>query len=179
MTRTKTWSLALTAAAALAACGGGSEETVAPPLATSVTIAGTAAKGAALAGAAVSIKCAAGTGTATTASNGTYTVTITGGNLPCALKVVGTEGSVFHSVVAGTTNSGNFAANITPLTEMMVAQIGGAAPGSYLLADPLRGAVVHHRGVTDETLSRASVRQRYRSKRTFLLGLVCFRAERA
>lgn len=131
MTRTKTWALALTAAAALAACGGGSEETVAPPLATSVTIAGTAAKGAALAGAAVSIKCAAGTGTATTASNGTYTVTITGGNLPCALKVVGTEGSVFHSVVAGTTNSGNFAANITPLTEMMVAQIAGAAPGSF------------------------------------------------
>jgi hypothetical protein len=58
-------------------------------------------------------------------------VTITGGNLPCALKVVGTEGSVFHSVVAGTGDSGSFAANITPLTEMMVAQIGGATPGSF------------------------------------------------
>ena len=131
MIKANTWALALVATAALAACGGGSDAPVTPPPAASVTIAGTAAKGAALAGATVSIKCAAGTGTATTASDGTYTVTITGGNLPCALKVVGTEGSVFHSVVAGTTNSGNFAANITPLTEMMVAQIGGAAPASF------------------------------------------------
>ncbi len=96
-----------------------------------MTIAGTAAKGAALAGAAVSIKCAAGTGTATTGSDGTYSVTITGANLPCALKVVGTEGSVFHSVVAGTGSSGTFAANITPLTEMLVAQLAGAAPGTF------------------------------------------------
>jgi hypothetical protein len=130
MTNSRTWALALVATAALAACGGGSDAPTAP-VTSSVTIAGTAAKGAALAGAAVSIKCAAGTGTATTASDGTYTVTITGGNLPCALKVEGTEGSVFHSVVAGTGDSGNFAANITPLTEMMVAQIGGAAPGSF------------------------------------------------
>jgi hypothetical protein len=130
MTNSRTWALALVATAALAACGGGSDAPT-PSVASAVTIAGTAAKGAALAGAAVSIKCAAGTGTATTASDGTYTVTITGGNLPCALKVVGTEGSVFHSVVAGTGDSGNFAANITPLTEMMVAQIGGAAPDSF------------------------------------------------
>lgn len=130
MTNSRTWALALVATAALAACGGGSDAPT-PPVASSVTIAGTAAKGAALAGATVSIKCAAGTGTATTASDGTYTVTITGANLPCALKVVGTEGSVFHSVVAGSGSSGTFAANITPLTEMLVAQLGGAAPGTF------------------------------------------------
>lgn len=130
MIKAKSWALALVATAALAACGGGSEGPTLPVTAA-LTIGGTAAKGAALAGATVSVKCAAGTGTATTASNGTYTVTITGGTLPCALKVVGTEGSVFHSVVAGSSNSGSFAANITPLTEMMVAQIGGAAPSSF------------------------------------------------
>lgn len=126
------WVLALVACAAVAACGGGGgPEEPAPQQSSSITIAGTAAKGAALARAAVSIKCAAGTGTATTLGDGTYNVKITGANLPCALKVVGTEGSVFHSVVPGTGSSGTFAANITPLTEMLVAQLGGAAPGSF------------------------------------------------
>ncbi len=128
MIKTNSWALALVATAALAACGGGGSDA---PVQSSVTIAGTAAKGAALAGAAVSVKCAAGTGTATTGIDGTYTVTITGANLPCALKVVGTEGSVFHSLVAGTGSTGSFAANITPLTEMLVAKVAGAAPGAF------------------------------------------------
>lgn len=127
--KTNSWGLALVASAALAACGGGGSDTPATP--SAVTIAGTAAKGAALAGATVSVKCAAGTGTATTGSDGKYTVTITGANLPCALKVVGTEGSVFHSVVPGTESTGNFAANITPLTEMLLAKVAGAAPGTF------------------------------------------------
>jgi hypothetical protein len=130
MLKTKNWSLTLVAAATLMGCGGGSDAPT-PPATASVTIAGTAAKGEALAGAAVSVKCAVGTGRATTLNNGTYSVAITGANLPCALKVSGTEGSVFHSVVAGTASTGTFAANITPLTEMMVAQLGGAAPGSF------------------------------------------------
>ena len=128
MTKTNGWALALVATAALAACGGGSDTPVAP---SAVTIAGTAAKGAALAGAAVSIKCAAGTGTATTGADGKYSVTITGANLPCALKVAGTEGSVFHSVLAGTGTTGTFAANITPLTEMLLAKVAGAAPAAF------------------------------------------------
>ena len=132
MIKTNSWALALVATAALAACGGGGSDAPATP--SSVTIAGTAAKGAALAGAAVSIKCAAGTGTATTGSDGKYSVTITGANLPCALKVVGTEGSVFHSVVAGTGSTGTFAANITPLTEMLVAQVAVAAPATFFAA---------------------------------------------
>lgn len=121
---------ALAAAAVLTACGGGGSDE-APATPSSVTIAGTAAKGAALAGAAVNVKCAAGNGTATTGSDGKYTVTISGASLPCALKVVGTEGSVFHSVVAGTGTSGSFAANITPLTELLVAKAAGAAPGAF------------------------------------------------
>lgn len=129
MHKTNSWTLALTAAAALAACGGGGSDTPAAP--SAVTIAGTAAKGAALAGATVSVKCAAGTGTATTGSDGKYTVTITGANLPCALKVVGTEGSVFHSVVVPAGASSSFIANITPLTELLVANVAGATPAAF------------------------------------------------
>jgi hypothetical protein len=129
MIKANGWALALVATAALAACGGGGSDTPATP--SAVTIAGTAAKGAALAGATVSVKCAAGAGTATTGSDGKYTVTITGANLPCALKVVGTEGSVFHSVVAGTGSTGSFAANITPLTELLLAKLAGATPSSF------------------------------------------------
>lgn len=121
--------LASCAALALAACGGDGSGSPATP--SSVTIAGTAAKGAALPGAAVSIKCAAGTGTATTAADGRFTVTITGASLPCALRVVGTDGSVFHSGVAGTGTTGTFAANITPLTELLMANATGTSPGTF------------------------------------------------
>jgi hypothetical protein len=123
----------LVAAAAMTACGGGGSDAPPPPppTPTSVTIAGTAAKGAALAGATVDIKCAAGTGAATAGSDGTYTVTITEGALPCALRATGTEGSVFHSVVAGTGSTGTYAANVTPLTEMLVAQLAAAAPAAF------------------------------------------------
>lgn len=127
----KGWVVAVAASAALAACTHG--EDADPPLALSVTIAGTAAKGAALAGATVSVRCAAGTGTvptATTASSGAYTITISGASLPCALKVVGTDGSTFHSLVAGTGTSGSFSANITPLTEMVMAHATGATPAA-------------------------------------------------
>ena len=125
----KGWVVAVAASAALAACTHG--EDADPPLALSVTIAGTAAKGAALAGATVSVRCAAGTGTvptATTASSGAYTITISGASLPCALKVVGTDGSTFHSLVAGI--SGSFSVNITPLTEMVMAHATGATPAA-------------------------------------------------
>lgn len=126
----KAMSSGLLAAAMLAACGGGGSD--APPATpSSVTFSGTAAKGAALAGAAVTIKCAAGTGTATTGADGKYTAAITGASLPCALKVVGTEGSVFHSLVAGTGTTGAFVANITPLTEMVVAKVAGASPAAF------------------------------------------------
>ena len=126
------WGLALVATAALTACGGGgSDATVTPPTASSVTIAGTAAKGVALAGATVSVKCAAGTGTATTGVDGKYTVTIGGANLPCALKVAGTDGTTFHSLLAGTGTSGSFTANLSPLTELLVAKAASATPATF------------------------------------------------
>jgi len=126
--------LALVAAAALAACGGGSGD-VDPVTPGQIDFSGTAAKGAALAGATVSLKCAAGTTAnpiiVTTNNSGAYTAAIRGGRLPCALRVVGTEGSTFHSVVPGTADIGNFVANLTPLTEMTVARATGQSPAAY------------------------------------------------
>jgi len=125
--------LGLSALALLAACGGGGgsdSPPVTPPVSTSVTIAGTAVEGAALPGAAVSAKCVGGTGAATTAPDGKYTLTITSAALPCALKVVGTNGATFHSLLAGS-GGGSFTANLSPLTELLVAKAAGVAPGSY------------------------------------------------
>jgi hypothetical protein len=127
---------------ALAGCGG-SDSTPAPMLAPvpapapapppppSITIAGTAAQGAALGGAAVSVKCGTGTGATTTAASGAYAVTITEGALPCVVKVVGTNGTTYHSLVAGTGNTGTFTANASPLTEMVVSHVGATDPAAF------------------------------------------------
>lgn len=120
------WGLALVTAAALAACGGSSETL------TSITIAGKAAgKGTAMARATINVKCTAGTGTIPAGDDGAYTITIAQASLPCALKAAGATGDPLHSVVAGTGNTGTYTANITPLTEMVVAKVAGASPASF------------------------------------------------
>jgi hypothetical protein len=139
MRNSKTWAPALLATAALTACfGGGDDDTPAP---TSLTISGTAAKGAALAGASVDVKCATGTGTATTDGGGAYSLTLDAASLPCALRATGTEGSIFHSVAAGS-GGGSQRSNLTPLTEMLVAQLaGGASPASFFAGFSSNSAV--------------------------------------
>lgn len=117
----------------LASCGGGGggESTQA-----SLQLTGTAATGAALAGADVQVKCAGGgTGSATTTTAGGYTVSISGGTLPCIIKVTGTSNGVavsLHSVAdagsAGANGNVNATANVTPVTEMIVAQLLAAMP---------------------------------------------------
>lgn len=115
----------------LAACGGGGgSDPAGPATPTSVTLTGTAAQGAALPDATVTVKCAGGTGTATTGSDGKYTLTISGATLPCALKVVGTNGATYHSLLSGST-SGTYTANLSPLTELLVAIAAGAEPATY------------------------------------------------
>lgn len=125
--------LAAIAAAALAACGGGGGDSTPAATAGPLTVSGTAVKGAALGGATVDVKCAAGTGSGTAAADGTYTINIASATLPCLLRASGTDGSVFHAVVpgSGAPPTSTVAANITPLTEMIVAQLAGATPSSY------------------------------------------------
>lgn len=127
--------IAMATAGLLVACGGSpSESTPAAGGSSSLTLSGVAAKGAALAGASVTANCAAGTATpVTTSGTGEYTLTITGGALPCMLEATGTgadAGLVLHSVATG---SGSTAiSNITPVTELLVAQLTGQDPAAFM-----------------------------------------------
>lgn len=121
--------LAIFLTGVLASCGGGSSGgsgSGAP--ATSLSIKGTAAKGAALASAVVEAKCNGGTGTATTAADGTYTINLTTGSLPCMLKVTTAAGDLY-SVATGSGTT--VTANITPITQLIVATLIGKDPATY------------------------------------------------
>jgi hypothetical protein len=117
----------------LAACGGGggSDSPSATPTPTSpspatpssLTLSGVAATGKALAARPVAASCGTGTGTATTLADGSFSITISGGALPCIVRVTDASGTVLHSVANG---SGSTAvANITPLTDLVLAQASG------------------------------------------------------
>lgn len=109
--------------AMLTACGGGGGDTTpapAPdPAPASLDLSGTAAVGRALAGATITAKCATGTSSATAGTDGSYSLRISGGALPCVLQAVSGT-TTLHSVATGTGRSAT--ANITPLTELVVAQ---------------------------------------------------------
>ncbi|HET7795173.1 MAG TPA: hypothetical protein VFL64_17450 [Rhizobacter sp.] len=134
--RLHTLSLAMASVGLMAACGGGGGDSApapAPSGPTQITLTGVVAKGAALAGAAVTAKCATGTGTATASGTGSYTITITSGALPCVLEAVGTgadAGLELHSVATGTGSTAT--ANITPVTELLVAQLTGQNPSDFM-----------------------------------------------
>jgi hypothetical protein len=121
---------------ALAACGGGSDSTdtapVVPPPATPLTLSGTAATGAAIASAALDIKCNGGSTTATTGADGSYSVSLTAGALPCVLRVTAGDGTVLHSLATGTGSAAK--ANITPVSELVMANLSGGTPASYFSA---------------------------------------------
>ncbi|MEI7515880.1 MAG: bifunctional metallophosphatase/5'-nucleotidase [Betaproteobacteria bacterium] len=98
--------------ALVVACGGSSN---------GVSVSGTAATGAAFANASVTLRCVGGSGTGKTSTDGSYAVFASGGSTPCLLEA--SNGSnAMHSVVAS--DSANVAtANITPLTEQLVANL--------------------------------------------------------
>ena len=129
--------IALAALFALAACGGGSGDDTAsaptppadsPPGATALSVSGTADGGAAIAAAPVAIKCATGTGSASTGADGRFSTIITGGIAPCVIEVT-SSGSSLHSVVA----VGSTTANVTPLTELLTAQLAGSSASAMSL----------------------------------------------
>ena len=111
----------------LAACGsGGGSSDVAP---TALTLSGTASNGAAIGGATVEAKCAAGTGSGPTATDGSYSLSIDGGSWPCLARVAEADGTVLHTVAAGSDTTAS--ANITPVTELVVASVAGTDPATY------------------------------------------------
>lgn len=118
----------------LAACGGsGTSGSSGSSGGTGlVTLAGVVATGDALGNAAVSVACVTGSGSATAdATSGHYSATLSSGAvLPCVLTATSSDGATtLHSVVTTGT-----VANITPLTELLVAQVAGAAPSSLTAA---------------------------------------------
>lgn len=106
----------------LAACGGGGSSTTS----TSLVLSGNASNGAALSGAAVEAKCATGSGSATTDVGGHYRISIDGGALPCVLRTPNGS-STLHSV-AEAGGGQSLTANLTPLSEALVASLAGAPP---------------------------------------------------
>lgn len=132
----RTLTLALISAGLLAACGGGgsSDDKKSTVTTGNVTLTGVVASyEAPLPSASVTIKCAAGNGTATADSTGSYNVTLQNAALPCVLKASGST-LVMHSVAPsdGNTTNTEVVVNISPLTELLVAQLTGADPESFM-----------------------------------------------
>jgi hypothetical protein len=98
----------------------------APPPAPDITVGGRAAIGAALAGATVDIKCIQGSAQATTSSTGGFSAIVNAGVAPCALRV--SSGALrLHGYMA----AANGTANLTPLTDLIVARAAGQLPAAW------------------------------------------------
>lgn len=158
--------LAAVSAAVLSACGGGGDTStgstdgggtgggggVVTP--TALTVSGVAAKGAALAGATVDASCATGNGSATAQADGSYSLSITGGALPCVLKATSSDDTTtFYSLAAGTGAAAT--ANITPLTELVIAQMTGQEPAAFYASASTDTAALSA-AVTAEKIDAAS-----------------------
>jgi len=124
--------LAAIQAALLSACGGGGDSATpagggeAAP--ASLTLSGTAATGAAIAGGAIDVKCASGSGSTTTIADGSYTISISGATLPCVMHV--TSGSLDLYSLAEAGSGSAVRANITPLSQLVAAQVAGGDPAN-------------------------------------------------
>jgi hypothetical protein len=147
-------------ATTLAACGGGDDSPAPvkpPPVVTyAMTMTGTAATGAAIANATVTTSCKVGSATATTNSDGSYTVKVpVPGEGPCIISV--TQGGTTLRSIA---NGDGAKANVTPLTEMLVAYIA-VSSGAGAAATPTQ--LVQNNNVktivTNQTMMAATVNQ--------------------
>ena len=121
--------LSLIAAAALTACGGGGGSD--SPL-TPQPISGTAAAGAPVIGT-VTVKDSAGvTKTTAIATDGSYSVDVAGMTGPFVFLASGTVGGrTIEMVSAATAADVNKTVNITPFTDLIVANLAGQAASSY------------------------------------------------
>lgn len=125
----------------LVACGGGSDggDSAAEPV-VPVRVSGVVARGAALVEAKVTARCMSGPAvSAISGSSGAYAMEVGADALPCVLEAVSVDGVWrLHSVVPapeaaapGATVSSR-TAHITPLTELLVAQLAGVSPSSFM-----------------------------------------------
>lgn len=124
--------LILSSLLTLAACGGGGGGNSPPPPAATQTLSGTAAAGAPIIGR-VTIKDSAGTVRSTAvAADGSYTLDVSGLTPPFALRLEGTAGGrsyVLHSAATAADINGTI--NITPLTDLIVANVARQIAANY------------------------------------------------
>ena len=150
--------LAILAAAALVACGGGGSSgtdstpaptspspNTAPPVATSTFLDGTAAYGAPLAQAKITISDANGkTVTVNAGDNGSYKADVTGLKAPLLVTATAASGDtvrVYHALVGSDLAAGSTGhANVTPLTDAIVslASSDGSTPAEFGSTDKLK-----------------------------------------
>ncbi|RST47572.1 hypothetical protein [Variovorax sp. MHTC-1] len=144
--------------AILAACGGGGSSTGGiPPTSsggnpTTLAVTGTAATGAPIASGQVEAKCATGTASATTVADGRYELAVTNGALPCVIRVT-KDGTTLHSIVE-TGAALPAVANVTPLSELLVAQLTGG-PAANLFQNFNGGAQA---GLTSSAVTAATAK---------------------
>lgn len=115
------------ALATLAACGGGGGSNT-PAANTQSTVSGTVATGAAVSGT-VTVKDATGAiKSAPIAADGSYSIDVTGLQAPLLLKAVGTvNGKAVTLLAPVTADNLNGTVNITPLSDLIVANLAGKA----------------------------------------------------
>lgn len=119
-------------AAITVACGGGGDSGASPATTGSLVVSGLAATGAPMSNAIVSVKCVAGaTVSGATAADGTFNLTLQAGQkLPCMVKVTrGNPDMTLYSLAAGAGY-----VNVTPLTDMVLAQALGVDPAAAFVA---------------------------------------------
>jgi hypothetical protein len=132
------WVAAAGSLMVLVACGGGGSsgagDSSAAERAAPVRISGVVARGAALVEATVSARCASGaSASATSGSGGAYTLEVDASALPCVLEAVSADGVwTLHSVALGSAGAPGVTAHITTLTELLVAQLAGTPPASFM-----------------------------------------------
>lgn len=119
-------------AAITVACGGGGDSGASPATAGYLAVSGLAATGAPMANAIVSVKCVTGaTVSGATTADGTFNLTLQAGQtLPCIVKVTrGSPDVTLYSLAMGTGY-----VNVTPLTDMVLAQALGVDPAAAFVA---------------------------------------------
>ena len=122
---TRFLALSLAVASALVSACGGSSSGSGSATVASLDIEGAAATGAAMPNASINVKCATGTGSTTTNASGAYSLSIAGGSLPCAVRATSADTTtVLHSALEGT-GSGKAVINVTPMSELILAQNQG------------------------------------------------------
>ena len=128
------------------------------PAPSSVTLTGVAAVGAPLVGATVTARCAAPTSTAPTTTNGAgeWTLMLAPAALPCALQASGgTASGVANTQALHSYAAAAGVANITPLTDLLVALAAGSPPAMWFA-----GLDATHPPALDSALSTAGPRLR-------------------